>query len=100
MILRIDTDRHSVLFDEAQDCKRLSAVVSGTGDLRGALGALGEADADGAHLWILVDELRKGAIPPGDTAWMERFDGMIRYAHSKGWLDATGTRVRVHIARA
>jgi len=99
MILIIDTDRQSVSIGENEDCKRLSSLILGGGDINNALGALGKADADGAHLWIAVDALRKAAMPANNAAWATRFDAMIVYAESKGWIDATHALVRVHLSR-
>lgn len=97
MILRIDTDRNTVSLTDIDDLKHLSAEVSGEGDIDQALGTFGAIDDDGAHLWISVDALRKAAMPAHDTDWSGRFDAMIGYADSKGWIDASHARVRVHI---
>jgi len=96
MILMIDTLNGTVEIGEAGDCKRLSAEVRGDGSLSAALGTLGSPDADGKHLWISIDGLRKAAAPANDAVWPSQFDAMIQYAASKGWLDGTAARVRVH----
>ena len=99
MILHIDTERNSVLVGEPDDCKRLCAVISGAGNIDTALGPLGSADADDAHLWIKVEALKRAAMPTHDVDWSTRFDAMIEYAKSKGWIDTSKTRVRVHLSR-
>lgn len=99
MILNIDTDSGVVLVSEPQDCKRLSAVLTGSGSLTNALGSLGRADEDGEHLWIDISKLRAAAAPAGDAGWASQYEGMIRYATSKGWVDQSLQQVRVHIDR-
>jgi hypothetical protein len=99
MILHIDTDSGSIEVTEPQDCKRLSAIVTGNGGLTKTLGSFGNADVDGEHLWISISQLRTVAAPAGDDGWSSQYDGMIRYATSKGWVDKSAQRVRVHIDR-
>lgn len=100
MILDIDTDKRSVVVVEGADCKRLSARISGGGTIAAALGSFGRPDVDGAHLWIDIGQLRIAAGANQDSGWTAQFDGMIRYAASKGWLNEHGDCVRVHLASA
>lgn len=69
-------------------------------ELAAALGDLGDVDADGAHVWLTIAALRSLA---GDLAsqpgWSKSFDGMIRYAGSKGWLSENGEAIRAHVER-
>lgn len=100
MILLIDTTAGRVSVAEGADCKRLAARVSGNGDLSRALAGFATADAAGTHLWVEITALRAAAQPADAPDWAASYDGMIRYAASKGWCDADGTRVRVHLEPA
>lgn len=52
---------------------------------------------DGAnHVWLSPSVLRFLSSEAGSAEWDAKFDGMIRYAASKGWLDEQG-RVRAHL---
>ena len=99
MILHIDTDSETFSVREPLDCKRLSAIVSGSGSLSTVLDSWGHADEDGEHLWIGISQLRLAAAPANDPNWPSQYDGMIRYATTKGWVDERFQRVRVHIDR-
>jgi hypothetical protein len=68
------------------------------GALDRALGDLGRVDDDHAHAWLALDGLRALAGErAGTPAWSESFDGMVRYADSKGWLTPAGDAIRAHI---
>ena len=99
MILNIDTDSGNIKVTQAEDCKRLSAVLTGSGSLTRALGSFGKPDGDGEHLWISISQLRAAAAPAGDAGWSSQYEGMIRYATAKGWVDEPMLHVRVHIDR-
>jgi hypothetical protein len=36
---------------------------------------------------------------PGDEQWIVQFNGIVEYARSKGWVDATG-RIQAHVVWA
>lgn len=56
--------------------------------------------ADDDHVWVDIDWLRtSGVALVGDADYATKFDAMIAYATSKGWLDDAGRCVRAHIAR-
>lgn len=99
MIVNIDTDSGSVTVNQCEDCKRLSANLTGVGSLTAALASFGKPDNDGEHLWIDIAKLRAAAAPAGDAGWLAQYEGMIRYAASKGWVDESTKHVRVHIDR-
>ena len=99
MNLLVDTEKGKLEVRDAMDCKRLSAEISGGGNLSAALGSFGKPDEDGAHLWISIDHLRRAAAPQDSADWQSQFDAMIKYAASKGWVDASAAYVRVHLVR-
>ncbi|WP_337830708.1 hypothetical protein [Pseudonocardia sp. TMWB2A] len=69
----------------------LAATVRDTG--------LGEATADGGHVLVRVDAVRRlaaGRVGPG---WEDDLAGMLGYARSKGWLSDDGGSVRAHVER-
>ena len=58
---------------------------------------LGEVLADGGHLMVPLETVRRmaaGRVAPG---WESSFDQMIAYAARKGWLSDDRTRVRAHL---
>ncbi len=64
------------------------------------LGALCER-ADDEHVWLDVARARAaGMAAATDPTFDERFDAMIAYAGSKGWINDPGTHVRAHVERA
>lgn len=97
MIVIIDTVACRTSVSEGDDLKRLAVSVRGQGDVGPALGTLGSGDADGQHFWLDIAALRQAAAPAGNAEWGAQFDAMIAYASRKGWVDASGTRVRVHL---
>lgn len=97
MIIRLQHNRPPVIL-EAADLKRLD-VQAPDGDLATSdLGSLGRLDPGGDHVWLISDRL-KSAADPGDEdpGWGERFDGMVAYAQSRGWV--VGNELRAHIVR-
>ncbi|AXB42263.1 hypothetical protein [Amycolatopsis albispora] len=90
---------------EPDDCTRFHVEVSanlGEDRLRGLLAehGLGRLDDGGDHIYVATDALRARADGRTEDDWTTRFDGMLSYAASKGWLDESGTHVRAHIERA
>lgn len=57
------------------------------------LGTLGTVD--GAHTWLLIDELK--ALGPTEPEWGRGFDAMIAYAQRAGWVSSDARRVRAHL---
>ena len=76
-------------------------VRASAGDV--SIGRFGALDESGTHAWLDPTVLRHEAslsIPEADRqAWFGRFDGMIAYATSKGWMSPDGSAVRAHIER-
>lgn len=96
MIVQLSPDAPPGVTDVGR-LDRLHAECSGA--LAGAqLGELCSEGPDPDHVWLDVAGLRSaGLAAAGDPEFEPRFDAMIAYAGSKGWLDATGTRVRAHV---
>lgn len=99
MILVVDTEGRSVQMGDPDNFRQLHAQVQGSGDLQAALAGLATVADDQGHLWVRVAGLRALGRPAGAADWHQHFDAMMGYARSKGWLDATGDSVRVHIER-
>lgn len=93
MIVRL-TPEDSPRLDEVEDFTGFKAVAPAGDDLRALARKCGLVDAGGAHLWVDPNWLLSQR--PNEDAWRESLAGMIGYAESKGWLDASG-RVRAHI---
>lgn len=101
--MRIEITPTATEIHEAEVLTSLSVVADAGTDLAAGLGALGTVDAGGEHVWLDIDALRSAAAAtlPEETRaeWAEGYDGMIAYATSKGWTDATGRAVRAHVER-
>lgn len=96
MRILVAVGKSPVLIEE-DDFKRLSVVASNLlpPEAGKHLGSLGEADGPG-HVRLAVEELRKlGGFAAADES-NRRFDEMIAYARSKGWIDEHN-RVRAHV---
>jgi NAD(P)-dependent dehydrogenase (short-subunit alcohol dehydrogenase family) len=79
---------------------RLDVLVDpqGARQLEQAIARIGSRDgAD--HVRLVPSVLRFLSTEAGSADWEVKFDGMVRYAASKGWLDAQG-RVRAHLSYA
>lgn len=98
MIIRLSSERPPAL-DDLERLDRLHATTDGpTTEMR--LDDLCRPD-DADHVWLDVAAARgAGVAATGDPGFAERYDAMIAYAASKGWLDEAGTHVRAHVESA
>lgn len=60
---------------------------------------VGEVLPGGKHLMVRVDAIRRMAAGRVGQGWDDELAGMLDYAASKGWTDASGERVRAHVER-
>jgi len=84
------------------DLSSLRVVVSGdlsASDLATAVERvhLGRSDEESAHVWIPLDELRRLSAGRVAADWEERFERMVAYAASRGWVSGDGRSVRAHV---
>jgi hypothetical protein len=81
------------------DVERLDRLHAISDDPRAAqYDELCQPGDDDDHVWIDVARLRDAGLAASDAPdFGDRFDAMIAYAATKGWLDESGTRVRAHI---
>ncbi|WP_419918073.1 hypothetical protein [Candidatus Poriferisocius sp.] len=49
------------------------------------------------HLWIDIALVRELAGDAAGTEWEARFEAMLAYAATKGWIDEPNDRVEAHI---
>lgn len=94
--MQIDAHRPTAAVTDVDDLRRLEVLAPVNlpdADLAARLGDLGRLDGD--HVWLSVQRLRGAG--PADEGWASRFDAMIEYATSKGWVE--GTAVRAHVVR-
>ena len=99
MKILISLSDSQVTVEAVDDLKRLSAVILGEGDLEAALS--GFASVEGSeHLWVDISALKELASrqEADSERWSANYDTMIAYAQRSGWVDATSTYVRVHVA--
>ena len=102
MYVRVDVgpERPVVTLEEPDDCTRFHLTVAGGPDLARVFGALVDAAAGrlaGDHALITIDAVRRMAAGRVGDDWDTRFDGMLAYARSKGWIDDTGHAIQAHV---
>ncbi|GGA72923.1 hypothetical protein GCM10011490_24640 [Pseudoclavibacter endophyticus] len=97
MQIRI-TDSAEVEVVDADDLKALGLASAGhpPQKVADALERTGLGRVEGEHAWLSVDALRAGARGDRGDEWVKKFDGMIDYARTKGWVNDAG-EVRAHI---
>jgi hypothetical protein len=96
MFIRVEQDGKLAL-REPEDFKRLHIEAGGDmsrPQIEAALASIATIDND--SFWIEVAALKRLGRP-GDTAWEESFDAMIRSVQKFGWLSPDGRRVRSHL---
>jgi len=102
MFVRIDL-RHQppiVTLEEPDDCTRFYLAVAGGRDLGLVFGALVDAAAgrlEGDHALVTIDAVRRMAAGRVGDDWSDRFDGMLAYARTKGWVDDTNNAIQAHV---
>lgn len=88
-----------VSLEEPDDCRRFHVAIRHLSE-DAAQQALEREDvgAFSGHdtAWIKITALRELAGTRVQPDWPERFDGMLRYAQSKGWLSSDGSQVSGH----
>ena len=96
MIVRVEADGSPSL-DEPANCGGLHVAGAGERDVIAALESAGVATRlDDDHVALSIAWLRAASA---GAATPSAFDGMIRYATTKGWVDDAGTAVRAHVQR-
>lgn len=98
MIVQLSSDSARVA--EADDCSRLHVTTSlpadAVGDaLRGS--GIGHLDTDESVLLDRETLRTRARAAAHDDGWDERWDAMIAYARTKGWLTADDAAVRAHL---
>lgn len=93
----VDGALGQVSLGEAENLRGLSVELRScdASQAEALLGDLGRLDGD--HIWLDIGLLKALSPLAGDTEWADGFDGVMKYAESKGWLDGAGTHVRAHI---
>jgi hypothetical protein len=88
-----------VSVEQADDLGRFHVAAPTGADVDAALRSAGFGSLDvTGQAWIDVATLRGAArAMVDDDTWPERFDQMLAYAASRGWLDAAGTSIGAHI---
>ena len=93
----------SVVLTEPDDFERFSAVVVGAGTADAVAGVLRQArvgglHADGTHVVVQPDALRRLAGAAVTPEWEEGLTAMVAYAADKGWVEDDGGLL-AHIER-
>jgi hypothetical protein len=92
-----------VTLEEPDDLGRFHVALDpGVADLDAALRVAGWGQAQGdGDASISVEALRTAAAAaPVEPGWDARFDAMVDYARSKGWLSADGRAIQAHVEPA
>ena len=102
MYVQIDIgpERPVVSLEEPDDCTRFHLAVVGGRDLGRVFGALVDAAAgrlEDDHALITIDAVRRMAAGRVEDDWPARFDAMLEYARTKGWIDDTGNAIQAHV---
>jgi hypothetical protein len=95
MIVMVQRDGRCAL--EAADDTNSFSVQAADGDLDELLRSHSWGRFDGTAAWISVEALRKAAAGHVPDDWPARFDAMLTFAESKGWLSDDGSAVRGHV---
>jgi hypothetical protein len=96
----ITPDRPAVTLEEPDDCTRFHLAVVGGRDVGRVFGALVDAAAgrlEGDHALITIDSVRRMAAGRVADDWAGRFDAMLDYARTKGWVDETNNAIQAHV---
>ena len=100
MFVRLSGPGNGAELVDPADCKRFHVEygVAGTapGDVAAALGDWADGATDD-HVWIRVAAVRAAAAGRVGPGWEADFDGMVAFARTKGWLNATGDAIAAHV---
>ncbi len=100
MYILLAASQTGALLEEPDDCMRFQVTVRGLDEAatRKQLQAddVGRLEDD-ETAWINVAAVRKLAEGRVGVDWAERFQGMLDYAFSKGWLSDDGAAIQAHI---
>jgi hypothetical protein len=97
MIVEIENESR-VTVQQAEDLRAFK-IVSHLKDLAAADSALSSAKAgrvEGGYAWVNPQWLLKHSPNASSAEWMLRFDKMLQYARSSGYLNDQG-EIRAHI---
>ena len=98
MIVDVDIATGSVTLDECDALNRFHVRCAADALAVGrALGDHGRVADKPDHVWVRIESLRELAAGKVDAEWPQRFDAMVAYAKSKGWLDPSGTCLMAHV---
>lgn len=85
--------------EESDDCQRFHVEIRDLTEeaVQQIFGREGAGTLDSCEVaWIEIAFLRRLAEGRVQPEWSERFDGMLRYAERKGWLNRDQSRVQGH----
>jgi hypothetical protein len=103
MYLRVTLDDRpsTAVLCDVDNLRELKVVVSGrAADLAEALAGIGRVAAGGDALLEVGGLKRLAGERAHDPEWVARFEAMVEYARSKGWVDEGGAVLRAHCERA
>ncbi|MCU0270817.1 MAG: hypothetical protein MUF83_19535 [Acidimicrobiales bacterium] len=103
MYLRVDTTAKTMALVEPDDTDEFHLEVPGSTDLElidETVASQGAGRLVGGDAWISIVWLRAHAEGNVGDDWPMRFQKMLDYAGSKGWLNDDRTYVRGHIKNA
>jgi hypothetical protein len=91
---------HAVALREPDDFGSFKVVVRGMAEgdprLADVLEPYGRLNGEGDVL-LRIDGVKALAADRGrDAEWLAQLDGMVAYAHSRGWLSEDGSAIQAH----
>lgn len=99
--MKVVVDGGDVTLVEAEDTTAFHVEVRGDAEVAAALqdadaGTLAE---DGEHAHIGIGWVRRHAVGVGPD-WNQRFDAMLDYARTKGWIEEGTSSIVAHLERS
>ncbi len=103
MIIVVDVEDGTISLDEPEVLDAFKVVAEPAADAAAVGAALDAAGAgrvaeEPDHVWVAIVTVRLLAEDQVGDDWAERFDGVVAYARTKGWLDEDGTHIKAHLA--
>lgn len=90
------SESHGLRLLEAEDLKRFKLRLAGA-ERRPDLKGVSFVDDDNALIDVSLPPNLPGA--PSSADWRARYQAMIDYATSKGWIDTSTGAIRAHVER-
>ncbi|WP_157788896.1 hypothetical protein [Rhodococcus rhodochrous] len=95
--MRIVISPGTISADDADNLTTLEVTLRDVTSEQASEVLQGAGRLEGGYAWLTVETLRKLAPHPRGADWDTRFENMIAYARSKGWMNENCDTVRAHV---